>query len=89
MTYAAELGRLSGHLAPSLVDRHREVLTSVGLPVTYAPDRWDDLVTAMRRDKKSRGSRLRFVVLDDIAVPVRLEGPPDAMLREAYARVVG
>jgi 3-dehydroquinate synthase len=89
MTYAAELGRLSGHLSPSLVDRHREVLTSVGLPVTYPPDRWDDLVTAMRRDKKSRGSRLRFVVLDDIAAPVRLEGPPEAMLREAYACVAG
>ena len=39
---------------------------------------------AMRRDKKARGSRLRFVVLDDVAVPVRLEGPPDAMLRDAY-----
>ena len=84
MTFAAELGRLSGHLAPSLVDRHRAILTSLGLPVTYAPDRWDELVTAMRRDKKARGSRLRFVVLDDVAVPVRLEGPPDAMLREAY-----
>ena len=33
MTFAAELGRLSGHLAPSLVDRHRAVLTSLGLPV--------------------------------------------------------
>ncbi len=89
MTYAAELGRLSGHLAPSLVDRHRAVLTSLGLPVSYAPDRWDELVTTMRRDKKSRGSQLRFVVLDDIAAPVRLEGPPDAMLRDAYALVSG
>jgi 3-dehydroquinate synthase len=89
MTFAAELGRLSGHLAPPLVDRHRAVLTSLGLPVSYAPDRWDELVTAMRRDKKSRGSRLRFVVLDDIAAPVRLEGPPDAMLRDAYACVSG
>ena len=89
MTFAAELGRLSGHLAPALVDRHRAVLTSLGLPVSYAPDRWDELVTAMRRDKKSRGSRLRFVVLDDIAAPVRLEGPPDAMLRDAYACVSG
>jgi 3-dehydroquinate synthase len=89
MTYAAELGRLSGHLAPALVDRHRAILTSLGLPVTYAPDGWEDLLTAMARDKKARGSRLRFVVLDDVAVPVRLEGPPDAMLREAYRCVSG
>ncbi|MEP6649701.1 MAG: 3-dehydroquinate synthase [Lapillicoccus sp.] len=87
MTYAAELGRLSGHLASSLVDRHRSVLTSLGLPVAYAPSRWEELLAAMRRDKKTRGSRLRFVVLDDVAQPVRLEDPPEAMLREAYSCV--
>jgi 3-dehydroquinate synthase len=89
MTYAAELGRLSGHLAPVVVDRHRSVLTALGLPVAYARDRWDSLLAAMRRDKKARGSRLRFVVLDDVAKPVRLEGPPDEMLREAYSCVTG
>ena len=41
----------------------------------------------MRRDKKSRGSTLRFVVLDDIAKPTRLVAPSDDHLREAYARV--
>ncbi|HEU4998511.1 MAG TPA: 3-dehydroquinate synthase [Lapillicoccus sp.] len=89
MTYAAELGRLSGHLAAPVVERHRSVLTALGLPTSYAPDRWDELLTAMRRDKKSRGSLLRFVVLDDVAVPVRLEGPSEELLREAYARVTG
>ena len=33
-----------------------------------APDRWPQLLAAMRRDKKSRGTLLRFVVLDDSAV---------------------
>ena len=36
---------------------------------------FDDLLAAMRRDKKSRGALLRFVVLDGSAAPVRLEGP--------------
>jgi 3-dehydroquinate synthase len=41
----------------------------------------------MRRDKKSRGSTLRFVVLDDLARPGRLEGPDEALLRAAYTAV--
>ncbi len=89
LAYAAELGRLSGHLSDAAVERHRTVLTSVGLPVTYPAGRWDELLVAMRRDKKSRGSMLRFVVLDDIGRPTRLEGPDEAMLREAYAAVTG
>ncbi len=41
----------------------------------------------MRRDKKSRGDLLRFVVLEGIARPVRLEGPDEALLREAFTAV--
>jgi 3-dehydroquinate synthase len=89
LVYAAELGRLSGHLSEAEVDRHRSVLTSLGLPVTYPPGHWDALSTAMRRDKKARGSRLRFVVLDGIGRPTRLEGPDERLLREAYACVSG
>ena len=66
------------------MERHRAVLESVGLPTTYRGDRWDALLTAMRRDKKSRGSTLRFVVLDGLARPTRLVGPSDDLLREAY-----
>jgi 3-dehydroquinate synthase len=87
MVYVAELARLAGHLDDELVARHREVLTSVGLPTTYRGDRWEELLTAMRRDKKSRGSTLRFVVLDGLARPTRLVGPSEELLREAYARV--
>ncbi|MEP7194659.1 MAG: 3-dehydroquinate synthase [Actinomycetota bacterium] len=89
MVYAAELARLSGRLDDALVERHRSVLGSVGLPTSYRSDRWPELLAAMRRDKKSRGSLLRFVVLDALAQPGRLEGPEEAMLQEAYARVSG
>ena len=88
MVYVAELARLTGHLpgeaGAALVARHRSVLTSVGLPTGYRGDRWPDLLTAMRRDKKSRGSRLRFVVLDGLAQPSRLEGPSEDDLRAAH-----
>ncbi|NIZ89856.1 3-dehydroquinate synthase [Kineococcus rubinsiae] len=87
LVYVAELARLAGRLSDADADRHREVLTSLGLPVTYRGDRWPQLLDAMKRDKKARGALLRFVVLDGIARPSRLEGPDPAMLQAAYAEI--
>ena len=89
MIYAAELGRLAGRTPQALVDRHRAVLGSLGLPMTYRGDRWDRLLTVMRRDKKTRGDQLRFVVLEGLARPVRLEGPDASLLVRAYRAVSG
>jgi 3-dehydroquinate dehydratase type II len=63
MVYAAELALLAGRLDPPTVHRHRRVLTAVGLPTTFLPGAWPALREAMGVDKKSRGARLRFVVL--------------------------
>ncbi|NTW41177.1 MAG: 3-dehydroquinate synthase [Cellulomonadaceae bacterium] len=87
MVFAAELARLAGRLDDAVVDRHRSVLGAVGLPVSYRDDRWDRLLTAMRRDKKTRGDLLRFVVLEGVGRPARLEGPDPALLAAAYAEV--
>jgi len=87
MVYAAELARLAGRLDGAVVDRHRSVLASVGLPTSYRGDRWPTLYDAMKRDKKSRGSLLRFVVLDALAEPARLEGPDASLLLAAYAEI--
>ena len=87
MVFAAELARLAGRLSDEDVARHRTVLTSVGLPVTYRGDRWEQLLAVMRRDKKTRGDLLRFVVLDGIGKPGRLEGPDPALLAAAYAEI--
>ncbi len=87
MVYVAELARLVGKIDDELVERHRSILTSVGLPVSYRGDRWPQLLEAMKRDKKARGSLLRFVVLAGLARPTRLEGPDPALLQAAYAEV--
>ena len=86
MVYAAELARLAGRLPAETVRRHRDVLASVGLPVSYAAD-WPGLRATMAIDKKSRGATLRFVVLDGVAEPGRLEGPDEALLASAYRAV--
>ncbi len=92
LVYAAALGRLSGRTPEDLARRHTDVLASLGLPVRYpdvAGDRWPALLTAMSRDKKTRGATLRFVVLDGLAQPGRLEGPSEDLLRAAYREVAG
>lgn len=87
MVFAAELARVAGRLDDDVVARHRAVLEGLGLPTTYRGDRWEQLLTAMRRDKKSRGDLLRFVVLEDVGRPTRLEGPDPTLLAAAYAEV--
>ena len=87
MVFVAELARLAGRLPEDVVDRHRSVLTSLGLPVSYRGDRWPQLLDAMRRDKKTRGDLLRFVVLDGVGRPSRLEGPDPSLLTAAYGEI--
>lgn len=87
MVFAAELGRLAGRLDDATADRHRAVLESVGLPLTYRGDQWPKLLENMKVDKKSRGDLLRFIVLDGLGKPTVLEGPDPAILLAAYGEV--
>ena len=87
MTFAAELARLAGRLEGKTATRHRALLSAVGLPTRYRADAWPELLDAMRVDKKTRGARLRFVVLDGPAAPAIMEAPDPALLTAAYAEV--
>ncbi|MFJ8821914.1 3-dehydroquinate synthase [Streptomyces sp. NPDC102467] len=87
MHFAAELGRLAGRLDDATADRHRTVLDSVGLPLSYRHDQWPKLLENMKVDKKSRGDLLRFIVLDGLGKPTVLEGPDPAVLLAAYGEV--
>ena len=87
MCYAAALGRLAGRLDAATAERHASVLAAVGLPVTYRPGAWPQLRAAMAVDKKARGAKLRFVVLDGLAKPGILTDPPEELLEQAYAEV--
>jgi 3-dehydroquinate synthase len=87
LMFAAELGRLAGRLDDATADRHRSILTSLGLPVSYDPDALPELIEYMAGDKKTRAGVLRFVVLDGLGKPGRLEGPDPALLAAAYAEL--
>ncbi|HVQ88308.1 MAG TPA: 3-dehydroquinate synthase [Actinomycetes bacterium] len=87
LVFAAELGRVAGRLDPAVVTRHRNILSGLGLPITYRGNAWPELYETMRLDKKARGDVLRFVVLEDVGRPVRLDGPDPALLAAAFAEV--
>ena len=87
MVFAAELGRLAGRLDDETADRHRAILASLGLPTTYDGAAWPALLDAMKVDKKARGDRLRFVVLDGLAKPGILEAPDLQLLSAAYSTI--
>lgn len=87
MVFAAELSRMTQNLPDEVVDRHRRILESLTLPTTYNPAAWEHLLTTMKRDKKARGSMLRFVVLRDVGQPTILNVPDTSILFTAYQEV--
>ena len=87
LVFAAELARLAGRLDAVTARRHRDVLQALGLPVTYDAGALPELLGYMAGDKKTRSGVLRFVVLDGLAKPSRLEGPDPALLAAAYGEV--
>jgi 3-dehydroquinate synthase len=89
MVFAAELSRLAGRLPDAVAQRHRDVLGALGLPVSYRPGAWPQLLSTIQRDKKSRGGMLRFIVLDDLARPTVLQAPDESLLFAAYQEVAG
>ncbi|WP_456694655.1 3-dehydroquinate synthase [Aeromicrobium sp. P5_D10] len=87
MVYVAEMAHRIGHIDQDLLDRHRSILQSIGLPTTYRPGIWEQLLATMRLDKKTRGNQLRFVVLESLAVPTILAGPSESLLIDAYQAI--
>jgi 3-dehydroquinate synthase len=87
MVFVAELAHLNGRLSIDVVRRHRELLTKLGLPVSYPADKWPQLLANMRVDKKSRGGTLRFVVLDDLAKPTIMQAPTEEILFAAFQEI--
>lgn len=87
LVYAARLSVLTGRLDEASAARHADILRSLGLPVSYPADAWDELRATMSVDKKARGRALRFVLLNGIAQPVTVPIDDEALLAEAYRAI--
>ena len=89
--FAAEIAHRNGNLSRDALALHRQSLEAVGLPTRFpeGEERWEELKEAMMSDKKVRSGRLRLVLLDDIARPVRVQAPADSVLLTAHEAVTG
>jgi len=87
--FAAEVAHRSGNLSSDALVLHRQSLEAVGLPTRFPEGggRWEELKAAMMSDKKVRGGRLRLVLLDDVARPVRVQAPDESVLLKAHEAV--
>jgi 3-dehydroquinate synthase len=87
LVYAAALGRRLGRLDDATADRHRAILDALGLPTRYPAAAFPTLLDGMRIDKKARGARLRFVVLEGVGRPIVVDDPDRDALAAAYTEV--
>ena len=89
--FAAEIAHRNGNLSRDALALHRQSLEAVGLPIRFpeGEGRWEELKEAMMSDKKVRSGRLRLVLLDDIARPVRVQAPAESVLLSAHEAVTG
>ncbi|KFI92353.1 bifunctional shikimate kinase/3-dehydroquinate synthase [Bifidobacterium saguini DSM 23967] len=87
MVYAAELANIMGLIDRDVVDYHRSLLSSLGLPTSWNGGSFEDVLALMHRDKKARGNELRFVVLDSIGHVVHLDNPSVEDVEEAFRRI--
>lgn len=87
MAFMAHLQFRLGIINQAERDLHLVTLKSLDLPISYKRDAWPRLLSAMSLDKKSRGSVLRFVILDGLGSTSRLENPAIDDLYNAYLEV--
>lgn len=87
MIFVAELSLALGLISEEILASHKDILENLGLPTRYKSSSWESLLGHMRLDKKSRGSTLRFVVLDGLGKTQRVEGPEEGALLIAYEKV--
>jgi 3-dehydroquinate synthase len=87
LVFAAELSHIKGHLSREIVDMHRGLLSSLGLPITYPRAAWSELMPLLALDKKSRGKALRFVAISSIGATLRIEDASESELFSAYERI--
>src|SRR4029453_12340005 len=77
MVFAARLSEALGRGASGLAARHARLLAALPPP--------EEVLSAIRRDKKSRGGA-RFVLLEDVGRPFVEEAVPEALLRTTLDR---
>lgn len=84
MRFAARLAQDREGASPAFVEAQGSLLDELGLPAFTWRAPADDLLAAMKRDKKTRGGEVRFVLASDVGIWRIASIPDEAIL--AYLR---
>ena len=87
MVFAAELAAAQNLIGAEIVERHRTILHSLGLPTTYDLNKWSQIEPLLWLDKKARGKTLRFVLLTGIGETTRFQIESSDELITIYEKV--
>ena len=88
MVAAAKMSEMLGMCDAGLVGRVEGALKTQSLPVRIGGFTVDEVVTAMRHDKKRKEKHLRFAVPIEPGTVEIVENPPDRTVREATAWIL-
>jgi 3-dehydroquinate synthetase len=88
MVFAAALSVELEGLSREVLDRHKEILRKLSLPLTYKKDAWDHLYSLMLNDKKRKSGEIRFVTLIKEGKCDR-KSSPEGILRNVYFKEIG
>jgi len=84
MVFAARLAEALDRAPAGLSGRHARLLASLGLEPDRGLPPAQEILAAMRMDKKYRGG-VRFVLLEDVGRPFVQDGVPEDLLRDTLA----
>ncbi|WP_203566422.1 3-dehydroquinate synthase [Aestuariimicrobium ganziense] len=87
MVFAAELSHHALGLDREVVDRHRDVLRALRLPIDHDVADWPRLREVVALDKKNRGATLRFIGVPRLGEVELIEGPDEDVLALCHASV--
>ena len=87
LVFAAELSGICLGLAQNEIQRHRDLLVKFKLPINYRREAFEDLINIMAGDKKTRGSRIRFIGIRKPGKVTWLEDVTLDQIRTAYERI--
>ncbi|MDR0487949.1 MAG: 3-dehydroquinate synthase [Propionibacteriaceae bacterium] len=87
MVYAAEVALRLGMIDADIVTQHREILGSLGLPISYSGSDWKSIRSTMSLDKKARGSQLRLILLDGLGDVRVVPNIDENILEQAFLAI--
>jgi len=88
MMGAAEIGQMVGTLTEEEVSKQRTILDKYGLPVSLKSANIDELLIAMKSDKKTSGGAIRWVLLDGIGNAITNHNVQESYVRDALLKLI-